>query len=87
MDMFLSQVVWLGKPITESTWEPGESLPVSLVAEYEAGVTQDIQRDALTIGGQTVHTLSSTHIENAVTESIPKRCKIDLTDNVSNTAG
>ena len=79
--------MWLGKPTTESTWEPKECLPHTLVTEYEAGLTQDIQKDALTIGGQTVHTLSTARVHNSAAESTPKRRKIDLTENVSNPSG
>ena len=79
--------MWLGRPVTESTWEPRDNLPCALVAEYEAGVTQDIQRNSFATGGQTVHTLSTTRIQSSAAESTSKRLKIDSTDNVSNPSG
>lgn len=59
-------------------------MPCGLVAEYEAGVIQDLQRDSITTGGQTVHTLSTTRIDRSAAESTPK---IDLTDNDSKPGG
>ena len=38
------QVVWLGRPIADSTWEPESTLPPSVVADYEAGIVQEIQK-------------------------------------------
>ena len=81
------QVVWLGRPITESTWEPEASLPQTLVKEHEAGITQDIQKDTLTSGGQTVHTLSTTRVQFKNVESIPKRVKTDPAENISDPSG
>ena len=72
--------------MTESTWEPEASLPQTLVMEYEAGITQDIQMDTLTSGGQTVHTLSTTRVQKSV-ESIPKRVKTDPAENTSDPSG
>jgi len=54
------QVVWLGDPLTKSTWESAADLPGALVKEYEDGLSREIQGDAYTSGGQTVCTLSST---------------------------
>ena len=56
--------------MTESTWKPVESLPVTLVEEYEAGIRQDIQKDALTTGGQTVYTVL-TDAEKAIQNHFP----------------
>ena len=50
----LMQVIWLGRPIADSTWEPESSLPPSLVADYEAGILREIQKETFTTGGQTV---------------------------------
>ena len=72
--------------MTESTWKPVESLPVTLVEEYEAGIRQDIQKDALTTGGQTVYTVL-TRCRESNTESLPKRPKLDFTDSASNSTG
>ena len=53
------QVVWLGEPITKTTWEAATDLPVEMVKEYEDGLKRDIQEDVYISGGQTVCTLSS----------------------------
>ena len=52
-------MVWLGRPITECTWEPESTLPISLVSNYETGVVQEIQRDSFTI-----HTLLTKSMEH-----------------------
>lgn len=72
--------------MTESTWEPVESLPITLVEEYEAGIRQDVQKDALTAGGQTVFTVLA-RSRQGDTECLPKRLKLDLTDSASNSTG
>ena len=78
----LMQVVWLGRPIADSTWEPESSLPPSLVADYEAGILREIQKETLTTGGQTVHTLSASVIEPSV-----KCPRTDLSDHTSSLSG
>ena len=80
------QVVWLGRLMTESTWEPETSLPHTLVKGYEAGITQDTQKDTLTSGRQIVHTLSTTRVQKNV-ETNPKRVKTDPAENISDPSG
>ena len=72
--------------MAESTWEPAESLPQTLVHEYEAGVIQEIRRDCLKTGGQIVHTLSTTPMSINV-EPSSKRPRTDLDDYVSKSSG
>ena len=38
------QVVWLGRPVAESTWEDAASLPSSMISEYEQGISRDVQK-------------------------------------------
>ena len=49
--ILLLQVAWLGRPQLESTWEPKSSLPPFLVADYENGVSQQIQENTTTTAG------------------------------------
>ena len=71
--LVLMQVVWLGRPIADSTWEPESTIPPSLVREYEAGILREIHKQTFTTGGQTVHTLSASAREPNV-----KRPRTDL---------
>ena len=48
---------------TDSTREPESTLPPSLVADYEAGIVREIQKESFTTGGRTVHTLSASATE------------------------
>lgn len=81
------QVVWLGKAETESTWEPESSLPKVLVANYEAGVVSEVQRETFVTGGQTVHTLTTTKTTGSETESNSKRPRMDQSETVSDPSG
>ena len=76
-------MVWLGKPVANSTWEPKSILPEALVESYEAGATQDIQREGMASGGQTVYTLSTSLKE----QPPPKRPRVECADNLSNSSG
>ena len=55
-------------------------LPQYLVADYEAGVFQEIQRESFTTARQTIHTLSTVPAKDICQESIAKRQKIDSPD-------
>ena len=57
-----TKVVWLGRPLTESMWEPETSLPQDFVADYEVGFLQEVQSETFTTGGQTIHT-SQLHLQ------------------------
>lgn len=74
--------MWLGRSSTESTWEPVSSLPPQLVANYEAGILYEVQRESFTTGGQTVHTLTTTPTKELdVLEPVTKHARIDLSHN------
>lgn len=55
----LYQVVWLGTPATESTWEHASSLPQNFVEDFERGVQHSILQSSSTSGGQTVTAIST----------------------------
>lgn len=78
------RLVWLGKPNTDSTWEPESSLPPMLVADYEAGILQEIQHETFVTGGQTLHTLST---NPAKQEQEAKRVKKDSSQNITISSG
>lgn len=52
-------MVWLGRPVTESTWEPAASLPQNLVDDYEKGIQHDVCQLSSTSGGQTIHAIAT----------------------------
>ena len=82
----LSQVVWLGRPSVESTWEPQSSLPPALIIDYENGIKNEIHSEVVTAGGHTIHTLSTT---SSSTENIPspKRVRVELSDVTVDSSG
>ena len=57
--MIHNQVVWLGKEVTNSTWELATSIPEQLVADYEAGIVYEIEEMQTEVAGQVLHTLCS----------------------------
>ena len=63
--------------MAESTWEPGSSLPSTLVADYEAGSLQEIQRETTSTGRQTIHTLTTSRMKGADGEPNPKCPKVE----------
>ena len=87
--ILLLQVAWLGRPQLESTWEPKSSLPPFLVADYENGVSQQIQEYTTTTAGQTIHTLSTVRKTSCDTEKPPnsKRSRIQYPDITSDSSG
>lgn len=58
------QVVWLGRSLTESSWEPESSLPKELVQDFEQGIQHDIHEDVFASGGQYLHTISTKRCES-----------------------
>lgn len=81
---YSQQVVWLGKPVLDSTWEPLSALPSNLVADFERGVQHDICTHSSTSGGQTVHTISIAHTnETDVTIPEPKRVRTNVESGTS----
>ena len=81
------QVVWLGRPTTESSWKSAETLPQSLVDEFEAGVMQDIHRDTSKIGGQTVHTICTKRTQRNEVQPSAKKFKSDTIQHISYPSG
>ena len=82
MFIVYTQVAWLGIPVLESTLEPADSLPQELVEDFENGITKEVQKQSITAGGQTIHTLLVTGALSS-----KKRAKIDPSNFVSNSSG
>ena len=82
-----TKVVWLERPLTKNTWEPETSLPQELVADYEAGFLQEVQRETFTTGGQTIRTLSTAPTKEVCKESRAKCPKIDSPDTLCDSSG
>lgn len=80
-------MAWLGRPIVESTWEPEESLPKPLVADFENGISSAVQKQSTKAGGQIIHTFSSVSDDNNQVLPSQKRPRVDISDLVSNTSG
>ena len=59
------QVVWLGMPLTKSTWELATSLPKDLVTEYQRGITYEVVTTTSHSGGQNMHILGACHQKDA----------------------
>ena len=78
-----TKVVWLERPLTKNTWEPETSLPQELVADYEAGFLQEVQRETFTTGGRTIRTLSTAPTKEVCKESRAKCPKIDSPDTLN----
>ena len=68
-------MVWLGKPITDATWESSQALPMQMVSDYEAGIVYNVKSTSVSAAGQTVHTLSSAGF-NLEFRSRGGKCKI-----------
>ena len=79
-----TQVVWLGRPIAENTWEPSSS---SLLSSYEAGIAQEIYRETFTSGGHTIHTLVTMPTKDTKAEPSCKRQKTDTSEYTFNASG
>lgn len=58
------QVVWLGLPEDMATWEPACSLPPSIVADYEAGITTEAEMHTATTYGHSFTTFAVTKRDN-----------------------
>ena len=67
---FLSHVVWLGRPSTESTWKSAETLHQHLTEEFKAGILRvvSINRDTSQNGGQTVHTICTKRSQSSAVQ-------------------
>lgn len=66
------QVVWLGRPVTESSWEPKPSLPKELVEDFEQGIEYE---EVFTSGGQSVHTISTKRCDYKTEEPPQKKLR------------
>lgn len=69
-----SQVVWLGQPVTESSWEPSSGIPASMINEFENGIHRVIDEQSYTSVGQTTFTLSSV-LQQKNTDMVPPEAK------------
>lgn len=81
------QVVWLGRPITESSWEPASSLPSDIIEEYESGIQRDVQEKSYTSGGQTIYTLLSARESNSAAQPHTKKPRLDKSTIESSNSG
>lgn len=70
-------MVWLGKPITESNWEPVSKLPSSMVQEYENGIQRNICSSVSISGGHSLCTISAT-LQGDNTETVLKKPRLDI---------
>ena len=77
---------WLGRPLTETSWEPALSLPSKMVEEYESGVKRDLKEDFSTSGGLTVCTLLSA-VQSDDVEPNVKKTRFSINHNGSGTSG
>ena len=67
------QVIWLGKPNLDVTWEPVSSLPPAVVEEFEHGIQAEVVEHTETSCGQHTTTLGVTRSQSNGT----KRPRID----------
>ena len=66
------QVMWLGRPECETTWEPATALSPSLVADYEAGILTETSTEYDATYG---HTSTTLVVKNALQEPALKKSK------------
>ena len=76
-------MIWLGRSVTESSWEVASSLPDVLIEDYERGIQHDLHQQSYTSGGQTVHTLSTVR---KVDETSPPEAKRRVVDTVQSSS-
>ena len=57
------------------------------MADFENGITKEVQKQSVTAGGQTIHTLSTVTQSNEELFSAKKRAKIDPFNFVFNSFG
>ena len=81
------QVVWLGRPLVECSWELASTLPQYLVAEYEEGISREVQKMAVKAGEQTIHTLIVTKEMFKSSTPHTKHSKLDLSHLTSTSSG
>lgn len=71
----------------ESTWEPAASLPQNLVADFESGITKEVERQSVTAGGQTLHTLATVSRGSYESPPASKCAKVAPSDLVADSSG
>ena len=77
-------MIWLGRSVTESSWEVASSLPDVLIEDYERGIQHDLHQQSYTSGGQTVHTLSTVPKVDETSPPEAKRpCVVDTVQSSS----
>lgn len=77
------QVIWLGRPMTCSSWEHASSLPTSLVKDYEDGVQRELHIESFSSGGQTLFQ----PLKKFKTPRQPKQPRVDLRTMMCSTVG
>ena len=70
------QVLWLGTPECNATWEPSTSIPQNLIDHYEAGLTADVTVNEIVQYGHTSGTINVTYT-NDEKPATPKRAKCE----------
>ena len=63
------KVEWLGQETPKSTWELADSLPKSVISEYEKGFQADVSTETQIYGGHSTYIISST--ESSLQEQPP----------------
>ena len=87
--VYIQQVVWLGKPEAQSSWQPKSALPAHVVDEYEKGICQEIKVNSFVSGGQTISMLAhGCDSENGSQSDMRrKRKRLDTTEIESTNSG
>ena len=81
------QVVWLGKPLTETTWELASSLPSKFIDDYEQGIVHEVRSNLSSASaGHNIYALSTQSKEQAdsLIPSEPKKARSALSVDASN---
>lgn len=71
----LVQVLWLGRPECNATWEPACSLPQKVVDDYETGVAREIELDTTSLYGHVCNTVTMSG--KTLERSEPKKKKTE----------
>ena len=82
-----SQVVWLGKPLTETTWELASSLPSKFIDDCERGIVHEVCSNLSSASaGYNIYALStqSKELEDLLIPSKPKKAHSTIAIDASN---
>ena len=74
-------MAWIGKSLSECTWEKQSTLPATLIADYENGVTFNVKDSISESVGQAVHTLLPTispPTSSAISPPDAKKTKVSI---------